>query len=213
MHRARLIATTMAAAVVLAAMVATASAQRFESSNQSIRATYPQLRFTLSVEEITVTCPITIEGTFHSRTIAKEAERLVGYITRAIRNEERCVFTGGAEGFTMDSTSLPWHIRYESFTGTLPTITRFGVRSIGHRFRFRAIGVTCVFGTSVALPGKGVAERNTTTGQITSLAADPSARTPRIEGSMFCPADGVWEGSAAVRVLGSTTTLIFVRLI
>jgi hypothetical protein len=88
--RPKPVVTSLAAAFVLAAFVATASAQRFETSNQGIRATFAELRFG-TIEEIEGRCPVTVEGTFHSRTIAKNGESLVGYITRGILNRSACM--------------------------------------------------------------------------------------------------------------------------
>jgi hypothetical protein len=214
--RAKLALASLSAAVMLAALVGTASAQRFEITNQGIRATFPNLRFsnTVATGGLEVICPVTIEGTFHSRTITKVVDQLVGYITRAILNEPRCVFFNGTEGVSIQTSSLPWHIRYESFTGALPEISRINLRLALVGFILRAFGVNCLFRSSATSPARGWVERNPATKQVTNITAERNTTIPRFEGSTFlCPTNGIFEGSAAVRLLGSSTTLIFILLI
>jgi hypothetical protein len=161
-----------------------------------------------------IICPVTVEGTFHSRTITKTTEQLIGYVTRAIVNEPRCIFLNGMEGLSIQTSSLPWHIRYESFTGPLPTITRLNLRLALVGYIVRAFGVNCLFKSSATSPARGWTERNTATGQITNVTLEKNTTIPRFEGSTFlCPTNGIFEGSGAVRLLGSSTTLIFLLLI
>jgi hypothetical protein len=206
----------LTASLLLLLVQGSAEAQRFETTNTSVRVTFPNLRFsnTVGTGGVEVTCPVTIEGTFHSRTITKTGEQLVGYVTRAIINEPRCVFFNGAEGVSIQTSSLPWHIRYESFTGPLPEITRIQLRDALMGLILRAFGVGCLFKSTVASPVRGWAERNPTTKQVTNLTIERNTAIPRFEGSTFlCPSSGIFEGSGAVRVLGSTTTLVFILLI
>jgi hypothetical protein len=216
-NRAKLIMTALTAAVVLGALVGTATAQRFEITNTSIRATFPALRF-LGTEPfggtLEITCPVTMEGTFHSRTIAKEFERLLGYITRAIVNQNSCA-EGGLTGVTILQERLPWHIRYESFTGTLPRITRINLRLVLAAFRTRALifGIECLFQSTAASPARGFVERDITTGQALNLVAATETSIPRFEGPSSCPASGRFQGSGPIRLHSSSTTLVFILLI
>ena len=213
-RRTKLAIGLLVATVVLAAMIGTASAQRFETSNVSIRATYPRLTFSSEASGggVEVICPITLEGSFHSRTIVKTSELLAGYITRAALNRSACSFTGGAESVEILQGTLPWHIRYESFVGALPNITRLNFRTIGVSLRIGAFGVSCLSKSTPAAPGRGSAERSVA-GQILVLNTDETMAIPRFEGSFLCPGSCIFNGNAAVRVLGSSTTLIFVRLV
>ena len=216
MHtRAKLILVSFVAAVALAALVGTASAQRFETSSTTVRATFPRLRFSteVGVGGPEATCPVTLEGSFHSRTIVKTGESLVGYLTRAIINEPRCTLNGGVEAVSIQQASLPWHIRYESFVGSLPNITRVNLRVSSMGLTIRVSGVNCLIKSTVARPVRGSATRNTTTNQITSISVNTEAPIPRFEGSFLCPTEGIFQGEAAIRVLGSSTTLIFLRLV
>ena len=211
MHRAKLVLAFLSATIVLAAMVATASAQRFETSNPSIRATFASIRFG-TTEGIEGICPLTLEGSFHSRTIVKTSELLVGYISRAVLNRAACRFTS-IESLEILQSSLPWHVRYESFSGSLPNITRINLRLLSISFTLTAFGVRCLYRSTVANPARGVAERSIATGQITSFTSNNTSQIPRFEGSFICGPEGTFEGSAQVRVLATSTTLIFIRLI
>jgi hypothetical protein len=197
------------------ALPAGAAAQRLESSNSSVRATFPELTLGTGAteEEPKIICPLTLEGSFHSTVISKEPERLIGYVTRAIINEGRCR-SSGVEGVTILPETLPWHIRYESFAGSLPAITRINQRVILASFRFRGAGVFCLYKSTVVSPVRGYVTLNSATPrQITSLTANEAAGLPRFEGSFICPVQGIFTGSGQVRVLGSSTNLIFIRLI
>jgi hypothetical protein len=142
---ARLVLGLAAAATMLAAFAASASARNLSISNQSLRATWREMIFTEPFGG-TVVCPVTLEGTLHNRTIAKEPYRLIGYITRGIVGT--AVQCSGGEA-TILQESLPWHVRYQSFEGRLPDITRINTLISRASFRVRLInaGVTCLFTT------------------------------------------------------------------
>jgi hypothetical protein len=215
-RRAKLILTALTAAVVLGAAIDTATAQRFEVTNTSIRTTFPTLRFFGSEPfggTVEIACPVTIEGTFHSRTIAKGPERLIGYITRAILNQNACA-EGGFTGFTILQERLPWHIRYESFAGALPNITRLNLRFALATFKMRAVffGIECLFQSTVTSPLRAFVERNVATRQAVNLVAYSETSVPIFEGSS-CPTAIRFQGSGAIRLQGSSTTLIFILLI
>lgn len=66
--------------------------------------------------ESTAECRVTLEGVLHSNTIPKVASVLIGYIDGATMNP--C--STNIAGFL--TNTLPWHVHYEGFTGTLPNI-------------------------------------------------------------------------------------------
>src|SRR5436853_4359159 len=113
---AKLGLTALIAALLLSAAVSTASARNLSTSNQFIRVTWRSLEFVTSA--VTIRCQVTLEGSFHSRTIAKIERSLVGHITRDTVKTESCTNASA----TADNTTLPWHITYEGFRGTLPRI-------------------------------------------------------------------------------------------
>jgi hypothetical protein len=110
---ARLGLTALLAALLLSAAVSTASARNLEQSNQNIRVTYSRIEFQSPL--VTIRCNLTLEGSFHSRTIPKRERLLVGAITRATIQNTNC--TNG----TMVVLRLPWHITYEASPAHYPT--------------------------------------------------------------------------------------------
>jgi hypothetical protein len=134
--------TALMAALLLSAALSTASARNLEVSSQRFRVIWRTLEFQTS--RGTIRCQVTLEGSFHSSTIPKVERLLIGTITRVDVKRESCE---GGELLIINST-LPWHVTYESFTGTLPTIT--AVRLLLRRllYRFSLLGVNCFYGTA-----------------------------------------------------------------
>src|SRR5436853_3228582 len=107
--------TALMAAMLLAAAIGTASARSLSVSNQSFRVTWSKLEFEGGLG-IPTQCQVTLEGSFHSRTIAKVLRSLIGAITRAVVKTESC------SGGRATVGAPPWHVTYQGFTGTLPRI-------------------------------------------------------------------------------------------
>jgi len=214
---ARHLLTVLGAAIVLSALVSTASANRLSISNRLIRVTWSSLSF--QGEGLAeVKCPVTLEGSFHSATIRKVVGALIGAITRA---NVRRPCTGGTAwahngeanevlGGTVRN-ALPWHLTYEGFGGTLPNITSLRVLLARALFLIRAsfgFTILCSYITGpenggnptgiIAIGAGGVASTITESGSITS-------------GDPFCPG-GTFEGTGRVMLLGNTSS-ISVRLI
>jgi hypothetical protein len=122
--RSKLMLVGLGATLLLALNIGTAGARSLSIfPSQSFRTTFNDLEF--SVGEIRDDCRVTLEGSLHARTIAKVAGALVGYVTRVQTGQ--CSVT---ETRILTET-LPWHIRYNSFSGTLPNITLLFVRVRG----------------------------------------------------------------------------------
>jgi hypothetical protein len=101
----------------------------FANAASANRLAVNELRFSASSGALTfasssgnVICRVTLGGEFHSRTMSKVANSLVGYINSG--RAEGCTSSiGGTTSVTvLASTTRPWHITYESFTGRLPVI-------------------------------------------------------------------------------------------
>lgn len=162
----RCVLSGLLATLALAGAVGAASANRLSASSQSIRMVWSSLRFEALMIRATITCAVTMEGTFHGETIVKTRDSLVGSITRASFGQP-CTGgsvwayngTEGAESLPEAFTnSLPWHLTYESFVGTLPSITEVNVRLIGMRWARRAaflgVPVICTFETGTEDPAE-----------------------------------------------------------
>ena len=148
MHRpVKAASTVVAATLLLAVAVGSTSARSLSTSSQQFRVTWRVLELG---SEVLIRCPVTMEGSFVSRTIGKVARSLVGAITRVSVKQEAC--TGGTvaafngvESYNGSTTTntLPWHVSYESFTGTLPNITALNLLFGRFRFGTRDAGGIC----------------------------------------------------------------------
>jgi len=197
----------------LAALVGSASARILSTSNENIRVAWSSLEFVAEGTGQTIRCGVTLEGTFHSRTIVKTLGSLIGYITRATVRRPCTNGTAWAyNGVEVDETraerpvftnTLPWHLQYGGFTGTLPNITGLRLNLVGARFRVRApffgSAINCDYTTSAATPAIGTASRNLVTGVIDNLIASGS-----ISSSTF----GCSTGSFTSRSEDGTITLL-----
>ena len=107
-------------AAIMMAFAAPASARNLSITiEQRFDIKWARLSFSNSSIGIRITCPVTLEGSFHSATIMKRVGLLVGYITGANINEAAC--EGGIVHINRET--LPWHLTYEGFRGALPNIT------------------------------------------------------------------------------------------
>src|SRR5262249_7264834 len=161
--------------------VGDASARRIEFSSQSFRIVWSFFHFGNTGETVRIECPVTLEGSFHSRTISKVSGQLIGYITRAqIGPFEACREKAGIEGISFLQTSLPWHIRYNSFTGTLPTIQGTVVQLIGTGILVTSLNQHCLYKSTAARPAFGTLVRQAG-GAIGDVIPDPSSPIPLFE--------------------------------
>lgn len=206
-YRGMSVAAGIGAALLMALGVGSASANKLSYSNQAFRIAWTRLTFSESGGGFAISCPVTLEGSFHSSTLTKRANALVGQITRAVVNNAACT-----EGHAMIlEATLPWHVTFQSYTGTLPSIT--GVRHylIGAGFQIEpGLGIVCLARTTAAAPAAGDASREAG-GNITSLATDSTLSIP-VTGAL-CPEEGIFSGSGEVFVLGSTRTRVRLTLI
>lgn len=183
----RLTITALVATAALAALVGSASAGRLSSSSQTLRVTWSSLELTGFAAN--VRCEVTLEGSLHSTTIAKVARSLIGYIT-GVAVKRPC--TGGtawaSNGIEVNEVlrgtfpqTLPWHITYEGFEGTLPDITGGRLLLSGATFTIRAtfLGITvlCSYTTGTNGNATGTARRNLTDGSINNLRASGRIRS------------------------------------
>jgi len=205
--RNRTIATVVAltAALLLALSVA-ASASRLSYSSKEFRITWASLTFAAAEGGVSITCPVTLEGSFLERTATKTRDALAAKITRStigICQEGRA---------TILTETQPWDVTYQSFTGVLPTITGVRYALINAAFQVEpGLGIVCLARTSREAPAAGDARRDAN-GRITSLTTDSTLAIPTT-GNFECPRFGIFEGSGEVYVQGSSTTRVTLTLI
>jgi hypothetical protein len=202
----------LVATCLLAFAVGTAWARRIELSEQGFLARWTTTRpLIVNVAGMSVSCPVTLEGSFHSRTLSKVCGQLIGYITSAQIPSTSPPCEGGT--MTALAGSLPWHVQYNSFTGTLPNITRIRITMIGFRVATTPTGsITCLVGTTQTKPLAGDINING------SHTAESFTMLPefRIPGEGFCSVAGEASVSGTTAVLGTLVTpqvSITVRLV
>ena len=142
------------AALALGAATGTASANRLSISSQSFRLNWaPATIAGQSGSGISVECNLTFEGSFQRTTTEKTVGQPLGDITRPTLG----TCTGGSA--TLLSETLPWHITYEAFTGTLPNITGVVARFIGVSIGITDSGLPCLLRTEAEHPVSATAIR------------------------------------------------------
>jgi hypothetical protein len=154
---------------------------------------------------VTLRCPLTMEGSVHSRTLAKVGGSLIGYITRAAFAESSC----SGSTWRVRTETLPWHVTYLGFTGTLPNITYVWVNTrtgFDVTATFFGFPVRCSYRAGTA---KGTFARESG-GALTSAEVDAS-ELPSDQG-FPCGAGELAGRSITLTQLASTTRLT-VRLI
>jgi hypothetical protein len=218
----KLVLTALMAMLCLAAMASVAGARRLAFSENHIRAGWPageRVRFNNA--EFNIECQMTMEGSFHSRTLSKVCGQLIGYITVASLPVE-CVDAnnregqaGALNGVEFMTNTLPWHVRFDSFTGVLPRIAGIRVQIIGAAFllhdntpRF------CLYLSDAASPLYAIFEL--TAGTITAMRLDETRPIPK-HGELlgtFCLAPNITLSRKATSVeIQRSTTKITVTLV
>lgn len=142
----KMVLAVAGATVLLAGLVGMASAGRLSTSELRLRATWTRLSFSggLGVVE----CEVAIEGSFHQRSITKTVGTLSGVITAG--NINRCA----RGGVTVLRETLPWHVQYQSFAGTLPNISAIQAAIVGLSVIIRepTFGITCLIRSTTTEP-------------------------------------------------------------
>lgn len=199
--------TALIAALVLASAVSSASARNLSYTGSSLRVTWVKLEFTNEIGVPAIRCTVTLEGSFHSRTIPKVARLLIGLLTRA--SAAGC--TNGR--MTPSAETLPWHLTYEGFAGTLPNIRadiplilRVAVLVEAPGFCNGRYGsaTDSISYTAVIEGGGGITTATPVVGRNRLTLVQTL--------SGICPTRGGFVGEGTVTVLNSTTG-ITVRLI
>lgn len=155
----KLLLAATVVALLLGALVTSTSARTLSSSSQTVREAFSVIEFRGN-GGTTTRCPITLESSFHSRTLVKTVNSLIGYVTRA---------TLGACVATILAATLPWHIQYTAFTGVLPRITAMRTRIIGFSIQTaEPLFMPCLITSTATEPLIDLLSRETATETLTS---------------------------------------------
>jgi hypothetical protein len=190
MQLCKLLLAAIGATAVFAVLTATATARSLSSTSQFVRAQFRELDFEGAFGH--TMCQVTIEGSLHSRTIAKVRDSLLGYVTAA------GIGPCSVGKATMLTETLPWHITYI-------TSGRFRVIGASHRV-ITPIGENCLARSTAEAPVI----------VVTNIGAGGVVNSANIEGSGI-PTSCFFSGrdrsdSGVITVLNSFTR-ITIRLI
>lgn len=214
--RSKVMLAGLAAALLMGLAAGAATAGKFSTSNSRFRMTWRNLKIYGEMGPMNppVECPVTLEGSFHSATIRKVVDALIGNVSRAIVNGALPPCVGGR--MTLLQETLPWHVTYGSFRGTLPAITSIGVaiRGVSVREDIALLGITCLYrdrgGATEGLKADIARDEG---GNLTTVTLDTVIRIARVSGADTCPPRLGFEAIGEVFLLGSSTTRIRVTLI
>jgi hypothetical protein len=210
---AKLVLTALAAALLLSITMSTASARilSITNANSNFRVMWSRLEYVTN--PFITRCRVTLEGSFHGRSIFKVRGTLIGAITKASFDTANC--TGGRR----IPYATPWHLTYEAFEGALPNITAIDFligRGVGFTEEMVVIGIPtiCRYGT----PTDNITYRAVINAgrAVTTLNPVPGRSTYNlVEGSFGCPTTSAFFGSApdGVVTLLNGTARITVTLI
>jgi hypothetical protein len=215
--RSKVILAALSASLLLGLAASSASAGRLSTTNARFRVTWNALRFAEpGGGGITLTCRVTLEGSFHSTTLRKVAGALIGAVTRAFVDSTNCRGNNEPHRASVLQETLPWHVTYEGFGGVLPNITEvtFLIRRYALTFAATILGITgiCAY-RDEGSPEENFAEtatRNVTTGAITSYSVLGGRRARFFRGAPFpeaCPTFGGLSGSGETYQLGNTSRI------
>jgi hypothetical protein len=213
--RTRVAFGALVAVLALASAASSSSATRLTFNEGQFRSTWAALRITSGGG--TIVCAVTLEGTLHSHTITKVSGTLIGFVTKAIAGHPCAMnglwFLNGTEVLPNMQTTvneLPWHVKYEQFSGTLPRITSIRITIQGFAYLFElGLGSTCLYRTGRESEPEPFEFRvNSTTGEITALAPDRTHQIRVVSGA-FCPVESsiTEERSTVTKGAGSSVAI------
>lgn len=202
------------AIVVVAALAAAgvAAANRFAFSSSGFRLVWPAegpLLIRKPTEAFGIddlfNCPVTLEGSFHSATLMRKVSGgLAGNINRAVLgrcNTER----SWLEQPQFLVATLPWHLRYSSFAGTLPRVTSVSWSITGFAFSAVERGffrLNCLYRAPEPLVFRTTRE---SLGAITAATLEGRVEKTTMGGE--CAFSGTLSGAPRVTALGSTSAV------
>jgi hypothetical protein len=196
----KLLFTGLAAAILLAAAVSTASAGRLRTSEQEFEAIWRPLRF--NAAGTTIECNVTLLGRFESSTIAKTPGK-----KGIIRHADLTLPCNGGTATILRET-LPWDVNYVSFAGILPNIASVRVSLIKASFRVDPTSVflpACLVRTTAETPATG--DLLLTRGTVTGLRANEETRIPLPSGLCEIAGDSTFSGTGNVTNLPGTASI------
>lgn len=203
--RSRLPVALMATAVLMVVAVGAASANTLSLSNARDTASWTAFEVTAGTLGA-AKCEVIPIITFHHGTFTKTAGTLIG-VVEAVRIKNCTI------GQIADiAATLPWHVRYSGFTGTLPNMTTVNVLIVGMGLEITTSGgARCRTTTTAETPARAILNREGR-GVITSIRLDETAGIP-MEGELLCAGSGEARLSGAGSLKSESGASVLVTLI
>jgi hypothetical protein len=201
----RITLAVLTGTLVMAVAITNASANRFSLNGHNFRTVWRSLDYATGGFGATI-CAVTLEGSFHSNTIKKVEKALIGHVSRAsVAN----LCTGGSA--TVTTSSLPWKINFDGFTGTLPAIRSIRQLLAGVAFRIAKSVLFTFFCDSTSTEEQPFESETIldASGNIIRTTPDPNTSIPAT--GVSCPESTGTYGAPAedgnTTVLGATTRI------
>jgi hypothetical protein len=181
--RSMIVLAALTATLVLAMTAGATSANRLRFSDAGFLFKWKaESPLTFAAFGFSASCEVRLKGTFHTTSFAKVRQNLVGSVTQASARQP-CEGNGawilnGTEFQIFPevpfATSLPWNLRYFSFSGRLPAISSITFAIVGMSVLIQSALESCLYRTTEAEPFVMIATREAG-GGITALRADETA--------------------------------------
>jgi len=146
------------------------------------------------IEGFAMTCEASLEIEEVVPLVGKRRGHKFWNIIRAIIHQLTC--RGGTARALEPTRATPWEAQYESFSGSLPTVTLITISVHGTAILMELLGTRCLFGGTInfSLPVTGPE----TTREVRSLTVSSSPSVPLIRdlrGLIACPRSMNMSGS------------------
>jgi hypothetical protein len=137
-------------AMTMVVICSAASASRLEIPNGSRGFRFGRINSTEFITTMgSINCELQLSGTWRSRTITKSAGAVIGEVNTG----QLVNCSEGQIGLMLTTGTIPWEVRYSSYTGTLPEITSVTFQVVGFRILIRPIGgISCLYRSTAEAP-------------------------------------------------------------
>jgi len=196
-------------AVLMFGLVASAaSAGRLSVNEDDFKLIWPEsedINFTAG--GATTECSVTLLGSFHRGSVSKTAGALTGMVTQATIGD--C-----DNGTVIIDVRPPWHMRYVSFSGTLPNMSGIVTSLTGQRYTINheGSGLTCITVANSPANGRVNIGAGGVAASLTALGT-PTIPVDDVGGSFLCDLAGVGSFSGSGNVTDVDGDTVTVRLI
>jgi len=185
-HARALLLVALALGALAFAGVASADQLIFEPAG-AIRAS-GSMRFT-SGFFFSVTCEVTLEGSFRRGSFERVAGTQVGEVARG-------AFSGCSTGSGTALTARPWAITYSSISGGYPEeATALGLEAVSAQIQYVEAGATCLYSGNIGLSFELRADETYSEAWRMQSAAASAPSLRLVSGTGVCPSTATATGT------------------